>query len=139
MSECVFCKVRDGEIPSMKICEDDRTLCIMDINPLNVGHCLVITQTHAATLFEADPQDLAAVMATAQRIAVALRAALAPDGINLLQANGPAAFQSVPHFHLHVIPRWADDGKGLDWKLVPGDRAQIAAAGDRLRAALEGA
>ena len=139
MSECVFCKVRDGEIPSMKICEDDRTLCIMDINPLTVGHCLVITQTHAATLFEADPQDLAAVMATAQRIAVALRVALAPDGINLLQANGPAAFQSVAHFHLHVIPRWADDGKGLDWKLVPGDRAQIAAAGDRLRAALEGA
>jgi histidine triad (HIT) family protein len=138
MSDCVFCKIRDGELPSMTIYEDDRTLCIMDINPLNVGHCLVITQNHAGTIFDSDPLDVAAAMTTAQKVALALRGALAPDGINLLQANGAAAFQSVPHFHLHVIPRWTDDGKGFDWKLVPGDRAQIAAAGDKLRAALEG-
>jgi histidine triad (HIT) family protein len=60
-----------------------------------------------------------------------------PDGLNMLQANGAAAFQSVPHFHLHLIPRWVRDGKGFDWKLMPGDRTQIATIGDRVRAALE--
>jgi histidine triad (HIT) family protein len=64
-------------------------------------------------------------------------AAVKPDGLNMLQANGAAAFQSVAHFHLHLIPRWVRDGKGFDWKLVPGDRAQIATVGDRVRAALE--
>jgi histidine triad (HIT) family protein len=134
--ECVFCKIRDGQIPAMKIDEDERTLAFMDINPLNAGHCLVVTRHHAATLFEADPADLGAAMAAAQRIALAIRKALEPDGLNLLQANGAAAFQSVPHFHLHLIPRWADDGKGFDWKLVPGDRNAIAQSAERIRAAL---
>jgi histidine triad (HIT) family protein len=137
MSDCVFCKIRDGQMPSMMIYEDDRTLCIMDINPLNAGHCLVITQNHAATLFDSDPADVAAAIGTAQKVALALRAVLKPDGLNLLQANGAAAFQSVPHFHLHVIPRWTNDGKGFDWTLVPADRAQIAATGEKIRAALE--
>ena len=136
MSDCVFCKIRDGQIPSMKVYEDERTLCIMDINPLNAGHCLVLTKTHAATLFEADPSDLGAAIATAQKVARGIHAALKPDGLNLLQANGAAAFQSVPHFHLHVIPRWTNDGKGFDWKLVPGVRAQITSAGEKIRAAL---
>jgi histidine triad (HIT) family protein len=112
MTDCVFCRIRDGQIPSMTIYEDDRTLCIMDINPLNAGHCLVLTQNHAPTLFDSDPADLAAAIQTAQKVAVALRTALKPDGLNVLQANGAAAFQSVPHF-------------------------QITAAGDRIRAALE--
>lgn len=138
MSDCVFCKIRDGAIPSTRVYEDARTLCIMDINPLNAGHCLVLTRAHAPTLFDADTADLAAVMATAQRVATAVRAALRPDGLNLVQANGAAAFQSVPHFHLHLVPRWSGDGKGFDWTLVPGDRAEIAAAADRIRAALGG-
>jgi histidine triad (HIT) family protein len=136
VSDCVFCKILDGQIPSMKLYEDDQTLCIMDINPLNKGHCLVITRTHAATIYDADPADLAAAMATAQRVAEAIRTALHPDGLNVLQANGAAAFQSVPHFHLHLIPRFTNDGKGFDWKLVPGDRAEIVAAGEKIRAAL---
>ena len=135
-SDCVFCKIRDGQIPSVKVYEDARTLCIMDINPLNSGHCLVLTKAHAPTLFEADEHDLTAAIITARRVARALREALKPDGLNMLQANGAAAFQSVPHFHLHLIPRWDGDGKGFDWKLVPGDKAQIAATGDKLRAAL---
>jgi histidine triad (HIT) family protein len=139
MSDCVFCKIRDGQIPSMKIHEDERTLCIMDINPLNAGHCLVITRTHAATLFDSDTADLAAAMSTARRVALAIREALKPDGLNVLQANGAAAFQSVPHFHLHLIPRWTKDGKGFDWPLVAGDRGQIAGTADKIRAALGGA
>lgn len=134
--ECVFCKIRDGAIPSKKIYEDDATLAFMDINPLNTGHCLIVTKRHAATIWDAEVADLQAAIATAQKIAIALVAAVKPDGLNMLQANGAAAFQSVAHFHLHLIPRWIRDGKGFDWKLVPGDRAQIATVGDRVRAAL---
>lgn len=136
MTDCVFCKIRDGQIPSMKVYEDERTLCFMDINPLNSGHCLVVTRAHAPTLWDAEVADLQAAIATARRVAVAIRAALKPDGLNLVQANGAAAFQSVPHFHLHLIPRWTNDGKGFDWKLVPGQRDQIVKVGERIRAAL---
>jgi histidine triad (HIT) family protein len=138
VSDCVFCKIRDGQIPSIKLYEDARTLGIMDINPLNAGHCLVLTRAHAPTIFDADPADLAAAITTAQRVARAQRTALRPDGLNMLQANGAAAFQSVPHFHLHLIPRWTNDGKGFDWTLVPGDRDQIQKAGEKIRAALAG-
>ena len=134
--ECVFCKIRDGEIPSMRVYEDDLTLAIMDINPLNSGHCLVIVKNHVPTVWDADEADLQAVIATAKKVAAGLKAAVKPDGLNMLQANGPAAFQSVPHYHLHLIPRWHNDGKGFDWPLVPGDRAQIQAIGERLREAI---
>jgi len=136
VADCVFCKIRDGQIPSLKIYEDDRAFCIMDINPLNAGHCLVITKKHGATIWESDGDDLSAAMRATKRVATAIREALVPDGLNVLQANGPAAFQSVPHFHLHLIPRWKDDGKGFDWTLVPGDKIQIAQTGEKLRAAL---
>jgi histidine triad (HIT) family protein len=136
MTDCVFCKLRDGQLPSAKVYEDDRTLCVMDINPLSPGHCLVITKTHAATVFDADVRDLQAAIATAQRVAHALRAGLAPDGLNILQANGAAAFQSVPHLHLHLIPRWTGDGKGFDWPLAAGKQEEIVANAEKLRAAL---
>ena len=136
MTDCVFCKIRDGEIPAMKIDEDEHTLTFMDVNPLNPGHCLVVTKRHVANIFDADVEDLEAVVATAKRIALAIQAGLKPDGLNLLQANGVAAFQSVTHFHLHLIPRFANDGKGFDWKAVPGDREAILKTGERLRALL---
>jgi histidine triad (HIT) family protein len=135
-ADCVFCKIRDGEIPSMRIYEDDLTLVIMDINPLNSGHCLVIVKNHAPTIWDTAEADLQAAIATAKKVAAGLRVAVKPDGLNVLQANGSAAFQSVPHFHLHLIPRWNNDGKGFDWPLVAGDRAQIQAVGVRLREAL---
>ncbi|MEX2147695.1 MAG: HIT family protein [Candidatus Rokuibacteriota bacterium] len=133
MSECVFCNIRDGKLPSMKVYEDERTLAIMDINPLTPGHCLVITKAHAATIWESAVEDLQAAIATAQKMAKALQKALEPDGLNVLQANGAAAFQSVFHFHLHLIPRSEKDGKGFDWTPVPGDRAQIITVGERVR------
>jgi len=137
-TDCVFCKIRDGKIPSMKIYEDQATMAFMDINPLNTGHCLVVTKNHAATIWDAETADLQAAIATARRVALALRETVKPDGLNMLQANGAAAFQSVPHFHLHLIPRFTGDGKGFDWKPVPGDPAAITATGERLRAALGG-
>ena len=136
-TDCVFCKIRDGELPSMRVYEDDRTLAIMDINPLNAGHCLVIVKTHTPTVWDTDPVDLQAAIVAAQKVAIALKTAVKPDGLNMLQANGPAAFQSVPHYHLHLIPRWTRDGKGFDWKLVPGDRTQIMAIGQKIRDAVE--
>ena len=136
MTDCVFCKIRDGRIPSLKVYEDEATLAFMDINPLNEGHTLVIPRAHVATLYEADEADLQAVIATASRVARAIRDALRPDGLNLLQANGAAAFQSVPHFHLHLVPRFTGDGKGFDWPMVPGDRGRIQAAAEKVRRAL---
>ena len=135
-ADCVFCKIRDGEIPSMRIYEDDLTLAIMDINPLNSGHCLVIVKNHTPTVWDAAEADLQAAIATVRKVAIGLRTAVKPDGLSMLQANGAAAFQSVPHYHLHLIPRWHNDGKGFDWPLVPGDRAQIQAVGERLREAI---
>ncbi len=134
--DCVFCRIRDGQIPSTRVYEDERTIAFMDINPLNDGHTLVIPRSHAATLYEADEADLQAAIATAQRVARAIRASLRPDGLNVLQANGAAAFQSVPHFHLHLVPRFTGDGKGFDWPMVPGDRAGIQAAAEKIRGAL---
>ena len=136
--DCVFCRIRDGQIPSMKIFEDGRTLTIMDINPLNSGHCLVVTKAHAPSLFEAEVEDLQAAIAAARKVALAIQQVLKPDGLNLLQANGPAAFQSVPHFHMHLIPRWNGDGKGFDWTPTPGNRDQIMTTGDKIRTALGG-
>jgi histidine triad (HIT) family protein len=134
--DCVFCRIRDGQIPSARVYEDERTIAFMDINPLNDGHALVIPRTHAATIFEADEADLRAAIATAKRVATAILKALRPDGLNLLQANGAAAFQSVPHFHFHLIPRFTGDGKGFDWPVVAGDRARIQAVAERIRGVL---
>jgi histidine triad (HIT) family protein len=134
--DCVFCRIRDGQIPSVRVWEDERTLAFLDINPLNDGHCLVIPRAHAATIFEVAAADLQAAIVTAQTVAGAIRRALAPDGLNVLQANGAAAFQSVPHFHFHLIPRWTGDGKGFDWPLKAGDPARIQAMAERIRRAL---
>ncbi len=134
--DCVFCKIRDGQIPSVKIYDDERIFAIMDINPLNEGHLLVIPKAHTATLYEIAEDDLGRSAVVAKRIALAVQKALRPEGLNVLQANGAAAFQSVPHFHLHLIPRWGGDGKGFDWKLLKGDPEKIRAAGQKIRAAL---
>lgn len=134
--DCVFCKIRDGQIPSIRVFEDQDTIAFMDINPLNEGHCLVVPRAHAATIFEIEEADLRAAISTTRRVARALREGLGPQGLNVLQANGAAAFQSVPHLHFHLIPRWSGDGKGFDWTPVPGDRGRIQAAADRIRGAL---
>lgn len=132
--ECIFCQIRDGQIPSARVYEDDKTVAFMDINPVNDGHLLVIPKGHAETIFDISLGDLTAVSATAKKVAEAIRQALQPDGLNLLQANGAAAAQVIPHFHLHLIPRWKGDGRGLDWKLVEGDLDRIKATADRIRA-----
>lgn len=134
--DCIFCKIVAGTIPCFRIAEDDKALAFMDINPANPGHALVIPKDHAADLFRADPAGLTAVIRMAQRVAVAIRAELKPDGLNLVQANGPGAAQSVLHFHMHVLPRRLGDGLGLNWGLTPGDMGAIGALAEKLRARL---
>ncbi|MFO1128762.1 MAG: HIT domain-containing protein [Rhodospirillales bacterium] len=133
---CIFCRIIRGEVPSFRVYEDDRSLAFMDINPANPGHLLVIPKTHAETLFVLEEPWLSATIVVAGKVARAVRAAFAPDGLNIVQANGPGAAQSVLHFHWHVLPRRMDDGLPLNWPLRPGDRDAIAAAAERIRAAL---
>ena len=133
---CVFCSIRDGQLPCTKVAEDERVLAIMDINPINDGHVLILTKRHAESLFETCEEELVSAVRLAWRVAASIRRGLAPDGLNLVQANGRAAFQSVSHFHIHLIPRWHGDGKGFDWSLVPGDPERIRTAAERIRSAL---
>jgi len=130
---CTFCKIAAGTIPSIKLWEDAETLAFMDINPANDGHCLVIPKAHFPTVFALAPEAFAAAGRTVIKVAKAVQAALTPDGINLLQANGPGAGQSVFHFHIHVLPRRRDDGLSINWTPNPGDRARIAEIADKIR------
>ena len=133
---CIFCKIIAGAVPSFRLAEDAASFAMLDINPVNPGHALVLSKHHAATLAASRDGDLAAAIATARRVAAAIETVLKPDGINLLQANGPGAAQSVAHFHLHVIPRILGDDLRMNWAQRPGDRAALAAMAERLRAAL---
>lgn len=135
-SECIFCRIIRGEMPSFRVFEDDRSLAFMDINPANPGHVLVIPKVHAETLFHLDEPWLTATTVTAQRVARALEKVFSPYGLNLVQANGPGAAQSVAHFHWHVLPRARDDGLLMNWPLRPGEMEAIGRAAERIRAAL---
>ncbi|TAN54753.1 MAG: HIT family protein [Rhodospirillales bacterium] len=136
--DCIFCKIVAGTIPCFKIYEDEHTLAFMDINPVNPGHCLVVPKNHAPNLYETDPDDLASTMATVQKVARAVQKVVKPYGLNLLQANGAGAAQSVFHLHIHVIPRERDDDLRMNWGLKSGNKDEIAALAAKLAAAIEG-
>lgn len=135
--ECVFCRIVSGEIPAYRIYEDAKTIAFMDINPCNEGHALAIARGHYKDIFETPADVLAAVAQTAQRVARAVQAALSPEGINIVQANGPAAGQSQHHFHIHVLPRRMNDRAKLNWDLSPGDPNSIASMQARIKAKLK--
>ena len=130
---CIFCKIVAGSIPCFKLFEDAETLAFMDINPAHDGHCLVIPKAHFPTVFALAPEAFAAAGRTVIKVANAVNKALSPEGINLLQANGPGAAQSVFHFHIHILPRRRDDGLTINWTPKPGDRARIAEIAERIR------
>ena len=134
--DCIFCKIAAGQIPSFKLYEDADTLAFMDINPVHDGHCLVICKAHRPTLFDIEPEAFAAVARAVVKVAAAVNRAIKPDGLNLIQANGPGAAQSVPHFHVHVLPRKLGDDLKVNWTPQPGDRDRIAAIAERIRARL---
>ncbi|NHA00693.1 HIT family protein [Nocardioides sp. W3-2-3] len=137
---CLCCGIVAGEVPATKVAETASTCAFMDINPGSEGHLLVVPRTHSRDLLEIAPDDLAAVTVEAQRIARAVVPALGADGVNLLNCCGAQAWQTVFHFHLHLIPRYADMGRdrlALPFEPgVPGDPEAIAATGARIAAAL---
>src|SRR4051794_19729217 len=130
--DCLFCKIVAGEIPATRVREDERTVAFMDINPATRGHLLVVPREHAADLLEVSREDLAAVAAAAQELAARQRDRLGADGVNLLNSCGATAWQTVFHFHVHVIPRYAHDPLRLPWRPAPGDADEIREAGEVL-------
>ncbi|HEY3021147.1 MAG TPA: HIT domain-containing protein [Solirubrobacteraceae bacterium] len=132
--DCLFCKIVAGEIPSTRIDEDERTVAFMDINPATRGHALVVPREHTRDLLSIDQDELAAVAAAAKRLAARATERLGADGINLLNSCGPAAWQTVFHFHVHVIPRYDDDPLRLPWVPGPGDPDEIEATARELTA-----
>ena len=137
MSDCVFCKIVEGQIPSTKVHEDGLTLAFMDIGQVNPGHVLVAVKPHVENIYGLDDRLAAAVFQTAVHVARAVQKAYAPEGVTLYQANGPAAGQTVYHFHLHIVPRYDKDGLHLTWPAKNPPRQQLEVNATRIRAALE--
>lgn len=131
--DCIFCKIVAGEIPSQRVDEDELTLSFMDINPWTRGHALVIPKRHSRNLYEVGEEDLAATAAGAKALALRMRDRLECDGVNLLNACEPAAWQTVFHFHVHVIPRYDGDPLRVPGKPQPVDNDELAALADQLR------
>ncbi len=113
---CIFCKIANGEIPSRTVYEDDSFRVILDNGPATKGHALVLPKDHYADLFEIPEDVAAAAIVTAKKAAALLKEKLHADGLNIVQNNGEAAGQTVPHFHIHIIPRYVDDGQLIGWK-----------------------
>jgi histidine triad (HIT) family protein len=131
--DCLFCKILAGELPSTIVAEDERTVAFMDVNPATRGHALVVPRRHARDLLTIDDADLAACAAAAKRLAGRAHEALGASGVNVLNSCGAPAWQTVFHFHIHVIPRYEGDPLRLPWVPCPGDAQEIAAAAALLR------
>jgi len=132
-ANCIFCQIIAGQVPCFKLLEDENTIAIMDIFPANDGHCLVLTKEHYPTLFDVTDEAFAAVSRSVSKVAQAVNLALSPAGLNLVQANGPGAHQTVDHFHVHILPRKLGDQLALNWGAKPGDQATIATLGEKIR------
>jgi histidine triad (HIT) family protein len=136
--DCLFCGIVAGSIPSETIDSDERTVAFMDINPATPGHALVVPREHSADLMEIGEEDLTATILASQRLARRMKDVLGADGINLINACGAAAWQTVFHFHIHVVPRYEDDPLKLPWVPEPGDSDEIASVAQRLRGEQDG-
>ena len=124
--DCIFCKIVAGEIPAVKLLDDDKVLAFMDINPACRGHILVVPKNHAENIFEISEADLSAVTGAVKRCAVAVKNALGAEGVTVLQLNGTASDQVVPHLHVHIMPRWKDDGLTVSrWEMKTGDMDEL--------------
>ena len=122
MGDCIFCKIANGEIPSATLYEDEDFRVILDLGPASKGHALILPKTHAANIYELSDELAAKAMKLAKKMASAMTKALGCDGFNLVQNNGEAAGQTVFHFHMHLIPRYENDGQEIGWK--PGSPSQ---------------
>lgn len=139
MEDCIFCKIIQGEIPSVKIYEDEKVFAFEDIHPISDGHTLIIPKRHAENIWEIEEEDLLAIHKTSQKLCQAMKKALDVTGIAVLQLNGKAVNQLVMHYHLHLIPRTreAPEIPLTNWEMVEGDMDKIKAIGDKIAAAIE--
>jgi histidine triad (HIT) family protein len=136
MSDCVFCKIVAGQIPSTKVYEDEHALAFMDIGQVNPGHVLVTVKKHAANLFELEEAQAEAAARAASRVAKAIAAAFKPEGMSVYQANGKAAGQTVFHYHVHLLPRHAGDGMELTWLVKNPPREKLEEYAAKIRGRL---
>lgn len=134
--QCIFCRLVAREIPAAVVLEDALTIAFMDIGQVTPGHVLVATRRHAATLLDVTPEEAGAALQTARRVALAAQAVFDPEGMTVLQANGAVGGQTVGHFHLHVVPRHAQDGITFTWPRKEPGAEVLAGYAERLRAAL---
>ena len=139
MDECIFCKIVKREVSASIVYEDDLTLAFMDIGHVNPGHTIVALKAHIANIYGLDDTQSASVFRTATRIAQALKKAMQPAGMTLLQANEVAGWQTVFHFHIHVLPRHSDDGVELTWPAKRPPREELEHYAAQVRAALTSA
>jgi len=139
MEDCIFCKIVKGEIPSFKVYENDQVFAFEDINPISLGHTLIVPKKHAENLWEITPGDLSAIHLASQKIARALRKATDAAGVVCLQLNGREVNQVVMHYHLHLIPKSQNDPElpMTTWELKQGDMDKIKKAAEKIAAALD--
>ena len=131
--DCIFCKIVAGEIPAQKLDENEQAIAFMDINPWTRGHALVIPKEHTRNLLDAPREALASTIEMAQQVATRQRDRLDCDGVNLLSSAEPAAWQTVFHYHLHVIPRYEDDPLQLPGRPMEVEQDELAKVADELR------
>jgi histidine triad (HIT) family protein len=132
-NDCLFCGIVAGEVPAQIVDSDEHSVAFMDINPATRGHALVVPRVHTRDLFEIADDDFQHTILAARRLARRIDSTLEPDGFNLLNATRPAAWQSVFHFHIHVIPRYDDDPLKLPWIPREAEPEEIARVADRIR------
>ncbi len=132
MSDCIFCKIASGEIQGMRVYEDAETLAFMDLAKDVDGHVLVIPKKHCKNILDCDTETLSAVMNTVKKVSLHLTEKCGYDGVNLLNASDESAGQSMPHFHIHIIPRRKNDGIDA-WPAFEGAKEEIADVFERIR------
>ena len=132
MSDCIFCKIASGEIQGMRVYEDAETLAFMDLAKDVDGHVLVIPKKHCKNSLDCDTETLSAVMNTVKKVSLHLTEKCGYDGVNLLNASDESAGQSMPHFHIHIIPRRKNDGIDA-WPTFAGAKEEIADVFERIR------
>ena len=133
MTDCVFCKIAAGEIPCHKVYEDDQHIVFMDMGQVNPGHVIVSLKAHYETIVDLQEAQAASIFQVVNRVAKAVQQEFNPEGLTVLQANRKAGWQTVPHFHIHVLPRYTEDGVNLTWPAKNPPAEELAKLAEKIK------